>query len=433
MSLFKMNRKCYCMVAVAVCFAVNQAYAYNISNRFDNVHTASESGSGTQGDPITFTWSIVPDGTSVRDRWSGSTWHQSDLIAFMDTEYGAGDGGSDLTQRPWFSLFESSYERWDELSGISFSYEPNDDGQNITGTQNSSTGEPTFPGELGVRGDFRVSGVGIDGDGGTYAYNYYPNVSDTVIDTSGDRFMGVDENNVFAKHEQVFRNTVMHETGHGLGLNHYNPDNAQVLMQSYVKVQYDGPQIDDIVAIQRLYGDALEKNGGNDNFGRATAFGTVTADTSVSIGSDGTLDKVTFDNTDFVSIDDDSDIDFYSFELLTSAHLEVALTPVGRTYVIGENETDLSARADLVLALLDADENLVMDADINGIGEAELLSLDLMPGEYFARVTGNNNQAQLYELALNFTLIPEPACFVLLAGGALLGLSRRSGRKMERC
>ena len=144
--------------------AAHSAKAYFVDNRWSN--TASGA-TGSQGSPIKLTWSIVPENTTV----SGG---KSKLISFLDTTFGAGPGGTNLTQRPWYTLFSQSFDRWSQLSGVTFAYESHDDGT----THNMGSGL------TGVRGDIRIAGANIDGAAGTLAQTSYPNFGDMLIDTS---------------------------------------------------------------------------------------------------------------------------------------------------------------------------------------------------------------------------------------------------------
>src|SRR2546423_339607 len=87
--------------------------------------TATNASTGTYGQPITLTWSLVPDGTSVSS-YAPTNGSTSNLISMFDSTFGAGPGGSDLTKRPWFHLFSDSFNRWNQLGGINFVYESHD-------------------------------------------------------------------------------------------------------------------------------------------------------------------------------------------------------------------------------------------------------------------------------------------------------------------
>src|SRR5690606_4684784 len=82
--------------------------------------TFTNGGGIVQGTPITLTWSIVPDGTDISGESSNSN-----LIGALDSAFGSG-GGSDLTTRPWFSLFSQSFDRWSELAGLDYIYVTDD-------------------------------------------------------------------------------------------------------------------------------------------------------------------------------------------------------------------------------------------------------------------------------------------------------------------
>ena len=123
------------------------------------------------GAPVQLSWSIAQDGTPIPAVQMVESSDPSDLISVFDMQYGAGTGGNDLTQRPWFSLFDDSFQRISSLAGISFTFEPNDDG--FTGPAPIASNSP--PGVTGIRGDIRIDGHLIDGPaGGPLAYNYYP-------------------------------------------------------------------------------------------------------------------------------------------------------------------------------------------------------------------------------------------------------------------
>src|SRR3954471_12771734 len=129
--------------------------------------TASNSSTGTYGNPITLTWSLVPDGTAVSNSYAPTNGTTSSLISTFDASFGAGPGGSDLTQRPWFHLFSDSFNRWNQLGGINFIYESHDTSLTL--------GNPTS-GTLGVRGDIRIGAANIDGASDTLAETLFPQI-----------------------------------------------------------------------------------------------------------------------------------------------------------------------------------------------------------------------------------------------------------------
>ena len=387
--------------------ALAPADAANISNRWSETAT---NGSGlTQGDPTTLTWGFVPDGTAIAPQLEGESSEPSDLIASLDNIRGDGGGGSDLTQRPWFSVFQDSYDRLDAVSGLSFTYQPEDPGSSIDrfSPPEGSNTTPKAP-------DLRIAGHSIDGQSGSnvLAYNYFPDHGDMVIDTDNSNFYSNTSND-----SRAFRNVVMHETGHGLGLGHFNSSDGAFLMEPFINTSFDGPQFDDILGLQRSYGDALEENGGNDDPANAVSLGSfISTAGSASVGTQGDSTAVAAAETDFLSIDGDSDTDFFEFTVGSNTEADILLTPKGPTYDFNGSSFDASELNDLALRLLDASNNSVLAAsDVNGLGEAEsILNFELpSAGDYLIELTGLDDAAQLYELNLDVSPVPQPAALLL--------------------
>jgi hypothetical protein len=328
------------------------ASAFRLTSRWTT--TATDGTGIAQGDPITITWSLAPDGTTFSGAAGGG---QSDLIGFLDNILGAGAGGSDFTQRPWFPLIDESFNRIGELSGATYVYEPNDDG--AVHSSGASRGI------LGVRGDVRIAGKFLDGNSGVLAFNFFPNNGDMTLDTGDANFYRNP-----ASDFRRLRNIIMHEHGHGLGLSHVESTGSRFLMEPFLDTVIDGPQLDDILGIQRGYGDALEKsnNGaGNDTAANASSLG--------SVGDGQTISR-------------------------------------GPTYNEGpqngsQSPLDSSSLSNLSLALFDTDgTSILQDSSSSPIGEPELIEgFSLDAGEYFLRVTGAQNNVQLYEIAVSATSV----------------------------
>ena len=135
--------------------------------------------------------------------------------------------------------------------------------------------------------------------------------------------------------------------------------------------------------------------------------------------------------TDFVSIDSDSDTDFFKFTIADAGLVNVTLDSLGFTYQAGP-QTDGSQvafntaqRSDLRFSLLGSDGlTSLMDVNAFGLGGTEsLLNFALnTAGTYFIRVQGASNvddialDTQFYGLQVNFiTAVPEPSSLALLA------------------
>lgn len=325
-----------------------------------------------QGDPTTLTWSIVPDGVAISGA-IGEPSAPSNLRAFLNGIYGS--------QAAWLAIFQQVFDRWSEITGVTYVYEPNDDGVPLFGSS----------GALGVRADVRIGGHAIDGGFGVLAYNYYPNNGDMVLDTA-DAFYANTSNGSIR-----LRNTLAHEHGHGLGFAHSCPINQTKLMEPYLTTAFDGPQLDEILGGTRLYGDDLEHN---DAVANASDLG--------SLGN-GTL------TLRDLSVDDDADSDWFRFGVSAGKKASVTVTPRGAAYLMGAQNNDGSCSAgtsfsslalnDVAVQVLDGDGSSVLGtANANGAGVAESLSDVVLPGgagTYYLRVLpGTSNAAQIYDLAL---------------------------------
>ncbi len=322
----------------------------------------------SQGDPVTLTWSIVPDGTSIYG-FNGEATAPSNLQSWLNGIYG--------TQETWLAIFQQVFDRWAELTGLTYVYESADDGAAMT--QFSVPG-----GSLGVRGDIRIAAHLIDDDWGVLAYNFFPDTGDMVLD-SADAFFDSTGNNSLG-----LRNVFAHEHGHGLGMSHVCPVDQTKLMEPYVSSAFDGPQHDDILAGNRGYGDRFE-----------------TADSPGTAKNLGTLTSVDLSD---LSIDDNSDADYYSFTVAPGSNLSVTVTPIGFTYLQGPqcvagSSYNTKDNHDLSLTVLGSNGTTVLaSVDSRSAGLEETLTnlaLTEGTGPYYAVIEGSGaNEAQLYRLAL---------------------------------
>lgn len=361
--------------------------------------STATNGSGLgQGDPRTLTWSIAPDGTDIPG-FNGEPPAPSDLISFLEGIYGADSpGDGDLTNEPWFNVIADSLNRWSEISGLRYIYEAADDGEAFSNRSGDA------PGVLGVRGDVRIGGHFIDGNSGVLAYNFFPDNGEMVIDTADNFYVNNSGGSSLGN-----RNVFAHEAGHGFGLSHVVSSDSRFLMEPFLSTAFDGPQLDDVLGVQRIHGDAFEFADGNETTGDATPLGTILDGQTVTLGADATDTVVAATDTDFVSIDDNSDIDVFSFTVTTDSLVDISVDPVGPTYSQGRQGTgsespfNVSNQSDLTFEVLSGNTVLVTSNSAGLGGTESLTDIDLEAGEYFVRITGAQDSIQLYQLDVSVT------------------------------
>ncbi|MCU0709056.1 MAG: matrixin family metalloprotease [Pirellula sp.] len=356
------------------------------------------------GDPSTITWSIVPDGTPVTSLAGGTS--PSNLISFMDGIYGGGNGP--VSERPWFSIFARTYDTWSDLSGLNFIYEPQDDGAPYVANSR---------GVSGVRGDVRIGGTNIDGDFGILAFNFFPNGSgnagtdgDMVIDTS-DRWYRDNSDGPQGENRGLF-NVLSHEAGHGIGLGHVIPVNETKLMEPFVSVAFSGPQHDDIIAAQTLYGDDFENNDVNN----------VASNLGV-IGNGSTQVRN-------LSIDRSENSDVFLFTVGEAKIRRVSVLPQGFEYSVGPQFgtpalTNSRLYRNLSFQIERLTGEVVASASSAGIGLDEVINNPgLAAGTYFLRVNGTAGETQLYDLVFE-------ADSVVSSGPILIGVQPNNSELIE--
>ena len=363
--------------------SIPNACAYDITNRWTN--TKTDGGGNSRGDALTLLWSVVPDG----EGWSRGG--PSDLIDYLDVGWNvaAANRVPDLTNRPWWAMMDRVYEQYERVSGLTLTYEPE---QNPDGS------------DTGVSGDLRIGGVPFTWEndkGGVLADNSFPNNGDMRIDTyRGNN--GVPS--FWHTNNNAFRNLISHESGHGVGLSHSDISGANSVMETPLESNFWGLQFDDVYAFNRLYGDPLEKNGGNDDYMTAYDFARVDPGNSVVLGLDASGSSVNEMDDDWVGIDGNSDEDWFTFFVTETAQIDVTVSPMGPSYTTNEQgDFDAKERADLNFQIVGTDGSSVLTTvDATDIGQVEQLSNFTLPspGRYYIRVDGEADQNQFYQLDL---------------------------------
>ena len=133
-----------------------------------------------------------------------------------------------------------------------------------------------------------------------------------------------------------------------------------------------------------------------------------------------------------MSIDGNTDIDYFEFTLIQDAFISMVLTPQGPTYNEGpQNGTQSMFNAaeqnDLSLFLIDSNSNPVASSSTGGLGGTEQLSHYFLPaGTYFAGVFGEEDIVQMYRLDLSTAAtVPEPSSLAVLLLGLVITARKR--------
>lgn len=371
-------------------------YQFNDNNRWG--------GSGLQGQPLTLTWSLVPDGLSV----DGGT---SELFSRLDAQFG--------NRALWISRIEQSFSRWAELSGMSYTRVTAPGVDWDDGAAWFTAGGPT-------RGDVRIAMIDIDGGGGVLAYNYFPPTGDMVLDRSESW------GSQAANNYRFFRNVLMHEHGHGLGFSHICPIYNLWLMEPFLNTGFDGPQHDEIRAVHRGYGDAFEPN---NTFAQATYVGNVIFGSPIVIGTTP-LPAVT--NGSLLSIDGNNDIDWYRFTVIAESTATATVTPVGRIYDNSPQQCSGQLGNCCAFNIIDSREMAMLNIEIYASNGTTLLAgayanapgasatvtdveLPGSPGDYYIRISKADSgvTSQLYRIDLAVITVgadisppqPNPSAF----------------------
>ncbi len=345
--------------------------------------TTAAGPTGSAGNLVTLRWGFIADGVSIpsagiggANGHPGEVTSPSTLQASLNALYGS--------STTWVPLFEQVFNRWSSLSGITFIY---------TGLSDDGAAFVTSPGVLGARLDIRIGGHHLDGPAGagpsTLAYNYGPDFGDMVIDTSELSGLGLFTNT--GAGSLFLRNTVAHELGHGLGLNHVVPVEETTLMEPNITAAFDGPQFDDILGIHAQYGDVYEKGTRNETAATASNVGTlndqVNGGISAWVNPNNPLLPRSIANT--------SDVDYLKFTITSAKDLLFVLTPYGPGYMQGSAFNNIGFfnaldQGDLNFTLYGTDGTTVIsniDFPFRGAIES-ILATNVQPGTYYLGSSG---------------------------------------------
>lgn len=342
--------------------------------------TATDS-SITRLKPMTLTYSIIPDGAVITGQpFAGDATSPSDLFAQFDSRFPGG-------RNAWKAAFASAFARWTELTGITF-IEVGDDGASF----------PDSPGLLGARGDIRIGMHAIGAAG--VAYNLFPARGDMVLDNEDMAFF-ILGNDGF----RLLRNVLMHEIGHGIGLDHVAPLDRTKIMEPVVPTAFDGPQQDDVRGAQSQNGDGAEAN---NSIAGAEPLG------ALSLPVEGVPQPVGREN---LAIEDAGEVDFFAFEFQGVGLLDVHVAPTGLPYFVAPvagSQILIEAHAihDLAFDLIAPDRvTLLARRNETGAGTDEnIFQMELSPGPgvYYVRVYSVGSARDIQQYRLLIGLVPPP-------------------------
>ncbi len=255
------------------------------------------------GQAMTITYSFIPDGTPIFSTFAGANT-VSNMFATVDAGFPGG-------RAAWKQQFADAFARWSDHTNITY-VEVSDDGAPLSNV--------AF-GILGVRGDVRIGMHAIGA--GPLAYNFFPVFGGDMVLDSLDMATFTNP----ASNFRSLRNIIMHEHGHGMGMDHVIPGNGTKLMEPNLATAFDGPQEDDIRAAQFLYGDSDESN---DTPEDARLIGdTLRSPANVGVQS-FTVEGVALERAD--------SSDWYAFSALSMAPITIRVEPTGSTYECGPQD-----------------------------------------------------------------------------------------------
>ncbi|MBL9032620.1 MAG: immunoglobulin domain-containing protein [Phycisphaerae bacterium] len=398
---------------ITICFAVGTTPGYVfLMNKLTEMHNRRFLGendfftfgswSGTSATPRALTWSFVPDGV-LAPGLSGQGSAASNLFATMDSGF-ASQGG----RATWTNRFAQSFARWQALSGLSYTRVTVGGNDWDDGAAWGSGGSP------GLRGDIRIAMRLLDGANNVLAFNQFPSGGGDMVLDSGDigNFASASNSNRF------LRDVVMHEHGHGMGLQHVCSLNSAQLMEPFIDTSFDGPRQDDTRGAQFLYGDDFEPN---NTFGTATPLGVLGASINsvpVPNPTTGTPDT----NSSIYSIEGFNQEDWYSFSVTAATVASFTITPVGSTYDNSQQAGNGScpttasnintlAIGDLAVGVYASNGTTLLGQSTSGtVGNPETLSNVSLttPGTYFMRVFCSNSSS--LPQAYRFTISANSPC-----------------------
>ena len=194
--------------------------------------TATDGSGLGMGDATVLTWSYVPDGTMIQSHARrGSLWQQPAILAEQPVPAAASRPGTSSSSRSSIAGLRSV--------------------ASATSTSPTMTARPSPA--------HRASSEFVEMCASEPIASTATAASSATTSTPAPGEMVIDSTDGWLENQELdslrLRNLVAHEHGHGLGLGHVCPVDRTKLMEPYATTEIDGPQMDEILGVQRLYGD----------------------------------------------------------------------------------------------------------------------------------------------------------------------------------
>lgn len=310
------------------------------------------------GNPVVLTYSFPSDGLMVDGNINSSGDIQPNVLhARLDELFD--------NEETWKQHFRDMFDSWSAITGNIYTEVDDDDAP--WGTSGPFHGNPG-------RGDVRIAMVEVTPTT-FFAFNFFPENGDMVIDSEWPwgRFGGS-----FPE----WRNMLAHEHGHGQGLFHTCPQDGTKLMEPTINVGFLGPQLDDALSAQFLYGDRFEPNQSGPGAVDLPALGLKDDGFPVSVNG--------------LSLHAQDDFDLFRVPSTGATEITFQVSPTGTTYAEGPQTSacdmgapfDTLRQADLIVDLLRPNFASATSVDASGVGGSESLTAFLMDeaGDWFLRV-----------------------------------------------